>query len=69
LKNNNKTMKIPLPVPTVAMSKLRAMSCVLISLKTSRLTAQNSSIKGKINVQKSTAGIGSGYVQAQGHEL
>jgi hypothetical protein len=62
-------MKIPLSVPAVAMSKLRAMSCVLTSLKTSRLTAQNSSVKRKINVQKSIVGTASGCVQAQGHKL
>jgi hypothetical protein len=42
---NKFTMNIPLPVLTVAMSKLRAMSCVLTSSKTSRLIAQNSSEK------------------------
>jgi hypothetical protein len=55
-------MKIPLLVLAVAISKLRAMNCVFSSLKTSRLTTQNSSIKNKINVQKSTAGTGSGCV-------
>jgi hypothetical protein len=44
------TMKLPLPVPAVAMSKLRAMSCVLTSPKTSRFTAQISSEKNKIKI-------------------
>jgi hypothetical protein len=62
-------MKIPLPVLAVAVCRPRAMSCVLTSSHKSRLTAQKSSEKNKINVQKCIAGTGSGCEQAQGHEL
>jgi hypothetical protein len=69
VKKINLTMKIPVPVPAVAVCRPRAINCVLISSYIGRLTAQKSSKKAKIDVQKTTAGTGSGCEQALGHEL
>jgi hypothetical protein len=51
------------------MSRPRAMGNELTCLQSSWLVAQNSGENKKFNVQKTTAGIGSGCEQAQGHEL
>jgi hypothetical protein len=63
------SMKIPLPVPAVALSKPKAMRCELTCWKSSWWSAQNSREKIKIKNKNTTAGIGSGFEQAQGHQL
>jgi hypothetical protein len=62
-------MKIPLPVPAVAVSKPWAMSCELTCSQSSSLTAQNTFEKKKFNNENTTAGTRSGCEQALGHEL
>jgi hypothetical protein len=68
-KNKKLTTKIPLPVPAVALSKPRALTCELTCSQSSWWSTQNSREKKKINNENTTAGIGSGCEQAQGHEL
>jgi hypothetical protein len=62
-------VKKPLPVPAVALSKPRAISCELTCSQSSWWLAQNSRDEKKINSKNSIAGIGSGFEQAQGHQL
>jgi hypothetical protein len=62
-------MKIPLPVPVVAVSMPWAMSCELTCSQSSSLIAQSSVEKMKFYKQKTRACTGSGCEQAQGHEL
>jgi hypothetical protein len=62
-------MKIPLPVPAVAVSKPWAMSYELTCLQSTSLTIQNTFEKEKFNNENTTAGTGSGCEQALGHEL
>jgi hypothetical protein len=60
LKKIKLTMKIPLLVPAVAVSKPKAMSCDLTCSQSSSLIAQNSVEIQKFSMEKTTAGIGSG---------
>jgi hypothetical protein len=62
-------MKIPLPVPAVAVSKPWATSCELTCSQSSSLIDQNTVEENKINKVNTTASIGNGFEQAQGHEL
>jgi hypothetical protein len=68
-KINKFTSKKPLMVPELAVSMPWAMSCELICLQSSSLIAQSSVEKRKYNNENTTASTGSGYEQAQGHEL
>jgi hypothetical protein len=63
------TWKKPLQVPAVAMCKPRAMSIELTCSHSSSLIVQNSVEKNKFNNEKTTAGTGSGYEQARGHQF
>jgi hypothetical protein len=63
------TMKIPLPVPVVVVSKPRAMSCELICSQSSSLISQNTIEKIKFNNDITTAGTGNGCEEAMGREL
>jgi hypothetical protein len=65
----NLSRKKPLPVPAVALSKPRAISCELTCSQSSWWSSQNSHEKKKINNENTTAGTGSGFEQAQGHQL
>jgi hypothetical protein len=62
-------MKKPLPVSAVAVSKPRAISYELTCSQSSWWSAQKSCEKIKIKNEKITAGTGSGFEQAQGHQL
>jgi hypothetical protein len=68
-KINKLTTKIALPVPAVALSKPRAITCELTWSQSSWWSAQNSSEKIESYKENTTAGIGSGFEQAQGHQL
>jgi hypothetical protein len=56
VKKNNFTRKKPLPVPAMAMSKPRAMSCELTCSQSRSMKAQNSFGKNKFNNKNTTAG-------------
>jgi hypothetical protein len=60
----NFTRKKPLPVPAMAVSKPRAISCELTCSQSSWWSAQNSREKIKIKNENTTAGTGSGFEQA-----
>jgi hypothetical protein len=69
VEKKNLIRKKPLPIPAVAVYEPRTTSCELTCSQLSSLIAQNSHEKIKFYKQKTIVGIGSGYEQAQGHEL
>jgi hypothetical protein len=56
-----------MPIPTLAVSKPRAINSELTYSQSSSFIAQNSFEKIKFNNEKTTAGTGRGYEQALGH--
>jgi hypothetical protein len=62
-------MEIPLPVPAVVVSKLRAINYELTCSQSSSLVAQSSVEKKKLTWKIPLPVPVSGCEQAQGHEL
>jgi hypothetical protein len=69
LKKYNLIIKIPLPVPAMAVKKPWAMSYELTCSQSSSLISQSTVEKNKFNKENTTAGTRSGCEQALGHEL